>query len=202
MNPTAGPPSKTPLVVHLGRVFLGIIFVSAGASKLIPGYPGIIGPVWLVDRLEPFGLGFFGQFVAVSELAVGALLLIPGLATLGAIMLVPMLVSIFVVTISLGWQGTPYVLAFLLLVNAGLILYDYPLWRSLLPARRNSAPGIRSLPAWTWRDLAWILILAVLLAAPALLPGPGPLRLLATSGAVMAGLVWMERLGPERRSRA
>lgn len=107
------------------RVFLGLIFFSAGLGKLTHGLtPGLIGPIWLEERLAQYGLGLWAQFVAWSQLLIGALLLSQRFALLGAVMLVPMLVNILVVTISLQWRGTPYVNAVLLAMNLFLLWVD------------------------------------------------------------------------------
>jgi hypothetical protein len=75
------------------RVFLGIIFFSSGLAKLTHGLtPGVIGPVWLEERLAQYGLSMWAQFVAWSQVLVGALLLSQRFATLGAVMLVPIAV--------------------------------------------------------------------------------------------------------------
>ena len=107
------------------RLFLGIIFFSSGMAKLTHGgFIGIIGPVWLEERLATYGLGLFAQFVGWCQLLIGSLLLSQRFAVIGAIMLVPMLANIFVVTVSLEWRGTPYVNAVLLAMNA-FLLWDY-----------------------------------------------------------------------------
>lgn len=107
------------------RVFLGLIFFSSGLGKLTHGLtPGLIGPVWLEERLAQYGLGLFAQFVAWSQVTIGALLLSQRFATLGAVMLVPMIANILVITISLQWRGTPYVNAVLLAMNLFLLWAD------------------------------------------------------------------------------
>ena len=107
------------------RLFLGLIFSSAGLAKLTHGLtPGLIGPVWLEERLAQYGLGMWAQFVAWSQLLIGALLLSQRFSTLGAVMLLPMLTNILVVTISLQWRGTPYVNAVLLAMNLFLLWMD------------------------------------------------------------------------------
>ena len=110
------------LALTATRIFLGLIFMSAGLGKLTHGgFPGLIGPVWLEERLAVYGLGLFAQFVAWSQLLIGLLLLSRRFALVGAIMLVPMLANIFVITVSLQWRGTPYVNAVLLAMNAFLL---------------------------------------------------------------------------------
>jgi hypothetical protein len=191
--------TTTPLWVHGIRAFLGIIFFSAGVSKLVRGFPSIIGPVWLIDRLEPYGLGLFGQFIAVSEAAVGLLLLSRRLSTLGAIMLVPMLSSILVVTISLEWRGTPLVNSFLLLLNAALLAHDYPKWRSIFGLPVETDPGSAGAARLDGIDLTWWAVLAILLASPLLVRGGlGLLYLLAVSIVVAIGLRVVENIRARR----
>lgn len=118
------------------RVFLGLIFFSSGLAKLTHGItPGIIGPVWLEERLAQYSLGLWAQFVAWSQVVIGALLLSQRFATLGAVMLVPMLANILVVTISLQWRGTPYVNAVLLAMNLFLLWADRERLKPLVMAR-------------------------------------------------------------------
>lgn len=113
------------LVIIGTRLFLGLIFFTAGMAKLTHGdFFGIIGPVWLEERLAPYNLGLWVQFVAWSQIVIGLLLLSQRFATLGAIMLLPLISNILVVTVSLGWQGTPYVNAFLLMLNLFLLMAD------------------------------------------------------------------------------
>lgn len=184
----------TPLWVQGTRVFLGMIFFTAGAGKLIPGFPGVIGPTWLVDRLEPHGLGLFAEFIALSQVAIGALLMSGRFATLGAIMLVPMLTCILMVTVSLGWRGTPYVNAVLLLLNLALLAYDAPKWRSVVAddAGASGAPAAVGLRAG---DAAWLVALAVLLGSPVLFPDgrEGVLYLIPLSGLIVLGLRLVEQ---------
>lgn len=113
------------LAVAGTRVFLGLIFFTSGMAKLTNGdFFGLIGPVWLEERVAPYGLGLWARFVAWSQAGVGLLLLSQRFATLGAVMLVPMLANILVITISLQWRGTPYVNAVLLAMNLFLLYAD------------------------------------------------------------------------------
>lgn len=111
--------------------FLGLIFLSAGIEKLT-GLPDIIGPHYLVEKLAEHGLGLYGQFISYSQIIVGFLLIHNRFRLLGSIMLFPLLLNILMVTISLKWNGTPYVVAFLLLLNVVLLLVDFHKLKFLL----------------------------------------------------------------------
>jgi len=127
------------------RLLLGVVFFTGGMSKLIP-FPGIIGPVWLEGELQPYGLGPYAQFIAWSEALIGLLMFSRRLATVGAIMLVPLIVNILAVTVSLGWQGTPLVLTFFLLLNVYLLAYDWDRLRGII----SDVPNPTSDPFGSW----------------------------------------------------
>ena len=173
------------IAVIINRFFLGVLFFTAGVGKLLQGFPGLMGPAWLEERLAEYGLGMYAQFIAYSQVLVGFLLLSQRFATLGAVMLFPMLLNILIITISQDWQGTPYVVSVFLLQNIFLLVYDFhklkflitedvaPL-RPLQIKRRNPAIDFCWLTgailvfaglsfAKTNTSLAWGLVLAGLL---------------------------------------
>ena len=134
-----------PKVIVLIRVSLGLIFFTAGMSKLYfeHQFPGLIGPVWLEERLAEHDLGMYAQFIAGSQIIAGLLLFTQRFATLGAVLTFPIIPNIFMVTVSLKWQGTPYVNAFLILMNAWLLAYDYHKLKFILtdkPAALKNVP--------------------------------------------------------------
>ena len=116
------------------RIFLGLIFFTAGMSKIFAGhrFPGVIGPPWLADRLAVYDLAFFAKFIAYAQVVIGFLLLTRSWATLGAVACVPMITCILMVTISLRWQGTPYVNTVLLGMNLYLLWRDREKFRGLV----------------------------------------------------------------------
>lgn len=118
-------------------ILLGFTFFSSGMSKLYAehSFPGFIGPVWLAEKLEEYQLGLYAQFIGYSQITTGFMILTYRLRTLGAIMLVPMLANILMVTISLRWQGTPYIVGVLLLINLYLLWYDRHLLLHLINGR-------------------------------------------------------------------
>jgi uncharacterized membrane protein YphA (DoxX/SURF4 family) len=149
------------------RVFLGLIFFTAGMAKLFADhkFPGLIGPVWLEERLAEHNLGLYARFIAWSQVIAGLTLLSQRFATLGAILTFPIILNIWIVTVSLEWQGTPYVNFVLILINLHLLIADYPKLKFILsqnveelktiPLKRRSAKA----------DAFWVLgVLLILLA--------------------------------------
>lgn len=117
------PKKFTDKLIGPTSIFLGLTFFGAGMAKLYAEhqYFGWIGPVWLEEKLEPYGLGLYGRFIAYSQVIIGYLLFTLRYRLLGAIMAMPLIVNILMVTISQNWTGTPYVLVVLLLMNIFLI---------------------------------------------------------------------------------
>ncbi|EMR00921.1 hypothetical protein [Cesiribacter andamanensis] len=151
------------------RWFLGMTFFTAGMSKLMP-FIGWIGPTWLIERLEEYQLGMYARFIAISQVLIGLLLLTRRFATLGAVMLVPMLLNIFMITVSQNWAGTPYIIAVLLLMNAALLADEYPRLRLLLGDDPRQLPTGIPLRRQPGLDGAWGASFAVFMLGVVLVP--------------------------------
>ena len=152
-------------LIVLIRIFLGLIFFTAGMSKLYAdnAFPGVIGPVWLEERLAEHQLGMYARFIAGSQVVAGLLLFTQRFATLGAILNFPIILNIFMVTVSMKWQGTPYINFFLLSLNAWLLAYDYPKLKFILtdePAPLKNLPLKRKQPR---ADMIWALAVTMML---------------------------------------
>ena len=134
-----------PKLIAAIRIFLGLILFTAGMAKLYfeHKFPGLIGPVWLEDELSKYGLGLYARFIAISQILAGLLLFTQRFATLGAILTFPIMLNIFIVTVSLKWQGTPYINLVLLGINAWLLAYDYHKLKFILTDQPES---LRKLP--------------------------------------------------------
>jgi len=107
-------------------IFLGIIFFTAGMAKVYYDhkFPGIIGPITLEEMLNKYDLGLFARFIGFAQVLIGFMLLTLRYRTLAAIMLLPMVLNILLVTVSMNWIGTPYVLSFFLVLNVILLAAD------------------------------------------------------------------------------
>jgi hypothetical protein len=133
-------------------VFLGFTFWSAGMVKLFAGHEfiGWIGPPQLVEALAKHDLELYGKFIAYAQIVIGYMLMTTRFTFLGAVMLVPMIVNILMVTISQNWVGTPYVLSVLLVMNF-VLLYRYKAFgRAILFEDLSKSDAMGSL-AFTWK---------------------------------------------------
>lgn len=160
------------------RIFLGLIFFTAGMSKLYADhkFPGLIGPVWLEDRLAEHGLAMYARFIAWSQVVAGFLLLSQRFASLGAILTFPIILNIFMVTVSMGWKGTPYVNAVFLLMNTYLLLADYHKFKHILS---NKSVQVRPIPIqrnsiqadWIWGICLMMILTSVFVSRANLIVG-------------------------------
>ncbi|WP_226389946.1 hypothetical protein [Penaeicola halotolerans] len=146
-------------------IFLGFTFWSSGMAKLYFEhlFIGWIGPPWLIERLAEFELGLYGQFIALSQVIIGFMLMTQRFRSLGAVMLLPMILNILMVTISQHWVGTPYVLAVLLSMNIFLLLMEFPKFLPLILEGRSFHSTAKP---QTWKGHAvWLTGLTVSLLA-------------------------------------
>ncbi len=83
--------------------------------------------------------GLYWQFLGVAQLVAGLLLMTQRYARLGALLFLPIVVNIFVITLSYDFGLTPVITALMLLANLLLVWWEWPALRVLL----NQAPGVQ-----------------------------------------------------------
>lgn len=138
------------------QVLLAVIYFSSGFSKLSHWFPNIIGPVWLIEELRKYNLGLFGYFIAVSQVFVGLLLFFPRFRLIASLLLLPMHLCTTVIPISLGWRGTPFVNALLLLMILALLYSDKARLMQLVRSRDSALPGKDKIFYWSSFVLLWL----------------------------------------------
>ena len=117
------------------RVLLALAFLPSGLVKA-SGHRFTLLPV--TDPVGYFIDGFFSaagyyRFVGISQLVAATLLLLPWTTPLGAMIYFPIIVNIFVITVSVNFGGTIVITGMMLLANIYLLCWDYDRWRDLLP---------------------------------------------------------------------
>ena len=174
----------------LARLFLGYVFFSSGLCKLAGGHFGqLIGPPNIIADLQAYGLASFGVFLAFSQVLTGALVLSQRWSVLGLVMLVPMNASILAATLSMQWQGTPSVNAFLLTINLLALLYEWKTLRFfILPDTQElrHPTRIQQLFPDFWLPVG-VVILALIAAISASFFRP----LMLTAGVLTLVLAWL-----------
>lgn len=128
----------------IARILLALAFIPTGFVKLM-GWRFTAIPV---DN--PIGLffetlyqtGLYWNFLGWAQVIGGILLLIPRTTTLGAVLFFPIVLNIFIITVSLGFRGTPFVTGAMLLASVFLLCWDYDRLKSVLwpPASTRSRP--------------------------------------------------------------
>lgn len=127
------------------RLLLAAGFIPPGLTKVL-GHPftrlGVDHPVgYFFDAF--FQAGGFYAFVGAMQVLAAVLLLFRRTATLGAVLYFPLIVTIFVVTVSIGFQGTWAITGLMALACLYLLCWDYDRLKPLLPFRpvERAEPG-------------------------------------------------------------
>lgn len=126
------------LLVIYTRYLIGGAFVFASLIKIkrerFTTEPGIDNPIdsaWhLFETLYQSGL--YWQFLGIGQLVAGFLLMTQKYSKLGALIFLPIISNVFVITISYYFAGTPIITGSMLLATIALILWDWNENRSLL----------------------------------------------------------------------
>lgn len=84
--------------------------------------------------------GFYYTFIGVSQLTAALLLLIPRTALLGAMLYLPIIFNICVLTYATRFEGTR-IATLMLLANLYLLWWDYARWKYVLPLASSSDVG-------------------------------------------------------------
>lgn len=81
--------------------------------------------------------GWYWNFLGAAQLLAALLLVLPWTTTLGAVLYFPIIVNIFLITLSMHFTGTPVITGLMLLGSLFLLCWDYDRLAPLLrrPAR-------------------------------------------------------------------
>lgn len=112
--------------------------------------------------------GLYWQFIGLTQVIGGGLLMTQRYAKLGAIIFFALILNIFVITISYGFKGTPVVTGLMLLATSFLLLWDLNSFQFMFraPVKENiqmtSKLVIASHPIWTVLGVLMLITIAVL----------------------------------------
>ncbi len=124
----------------LTRVLLALGFTPSGYTKLVGNRFTTIpvsNPVgFFFEAL--YQTGWYWNFLGAAQLLAAVLLLIPRTTTLGAVLYFPIIVNVFLITLSMHFTGTPLITGLMLLGSVFLLCWDYDRLAPIL--RRSTHP--------------------------------------------------------------
>ncbi len=119
------------LFVIYTRYLIGAAFVFASVVKIqgkrfttIDGINEPINSAWhMFETLYQSGLWW--KVMGLGQLIAGLLLMTQRYAKLGALMFLPIISNVFVITLSYDFRGTPIITGLMLVANIMLVLWDW-----------------------------------------------------------------------------
>ncbi len=109
------------------RVLLATGFTPSGLTKVLGNRFTLLGidtPVGFFFEAM-YRTGFYWRFIGICQLTAALLLLIPRTATVGALIYFPIILNIFIITVSLNFTGTPFITGAMLLASLYLLCWDF-----------------------------------------------------------------------------
>jgi uncharacterized membrane protein YphA (DoxX/SURF4 family) len=165
------------------RISLALAFVPTGMVKVLGERFTMLGmdsPVGLFFEAM-YRSGAYWNFVGWAQVVAGLLLLVPRTSTLGAVLFFPIVLNIFVITLSLHFQGTPVITGAMLLAAVFLLCWDYDRLKPIVwprPTARTDRVPISRLE-WSGYILGTLSGLGVLGWTRGFVPAPVMRALLA-----------------------
>ena len=116
------------------RVGMALTFIVSGSRKL----PGVKFTLLPVDN--PVGAyfnamhetGFYWNFIGYFQIGIGILLFFNRFVVLSSLLMMPVTINIFLVSVSLHMRGTPLITSLMVAGNLFLLLWHYENYLSLL----------------------------------------------------------------------
>lgn len=127
------------------QIFTAFVRVLLAVGFIPPSVKKILGqPFTILPDSNPVGhyfnalyqTGFYYEFLGWGQLVAALLLLIPRTAHLGALAFFPIILNIAVLTSSVGFAGTNFITAMMLVAAGYLVAWDYDRLKAILFSRR------------------------------------------------------------------
>ena len=130
----------------LNRVLLALAFLPSSMTKIL-GHRftslGLDSPVGFFFEAM-YRTGIYWQFIGIMQLTAAVLLVIPRTQALGALVYFPIALNIFLITVGIGFQGTPFITGAMVLASFFLLCWHYDAWKNVLFPNRSRIADRRS----------------------------------------------------------
>lgn len=109
------------------RALLALGFLPSGLTKVLGNRFTQLGIETSVGFFFEalYRTGFYYRFIGIAQMTAAVLLLIPRTATIGALIYFPIILNIFMITVSMHFTGTPFITGAMLLGSLYLLCWDY-----------------------------------------------------------------------------
>jgi hypothetical protein len=126
----------------LSRVLLAAAFIPSGLTKVLGDRFTTLGPSSPIGAFfeAMYQTGGYWRFLGAAQLIAALLLLVPRTAFFGAVLFLPIVVNIAVITTAIDFAGTVYITWMMVLAALWLLAWDWPRWRGVLATREGYRP--------------------------------------------------------------
>lgn len=135
------------------RLFTAVTRGLLALGFIEPGLTKVLGHRFTrLPTTNPIGYFFdaffqaaaYYHFVGMAQVLAAVLLLFPETVALGAMLYLPIILNIFLITVSVGFEGTPFITGPMLLASVYLLCWEYPRWKAILPGFTGGGVPVRS----------------------------------------------------------
>ena len=129
----------------LNRVLLALAFLPSGVTKILGRRFTVLGvedPVGFFFEAM-YRTGVWWRFIGAMQLTAALLLLIPRTQALGALLYFPIIVNIFLITVGIGFTGTPVITAMMFLASLYLVCWHYDAWKRIVFSRQYAVRSLQ-----------------------------------------------------------
>lgn len=126
------------------RITMSLTFVTSGVRKLPDVKFTILGPENPVGAyfIAMYNTGFYWNFIGYFQIMLGIMLLINRFKVITPLLMMPVTINIFLISVSLGMKGTPLITTAMVLANIFLMLWCYENYLPLLQKSKESKSEI------------------------------------------------------------
>ncbi|MCP9769592.1 hypothetical protein EGI22_16945 [Lacihabitans sp. LS3-19] len=151
------------------RYLIGAAFVFASIVKIHgmrftsdSGADSPINSAWHFFETM-YASGLYWKFLGWGQLIAGFVLMTQRWSTIGAILFLPIIANVFVITISYEFAGTPVITFLMLLANIYLLIWDWNKLKLLFSNHnfdyRDDNPPFSKLNTWAFLGLFYFLLI-------------------------------------------
>ncbi len=149
------------LFIIYTRYLIGFAFVFASIVKIqgerftsVSGADHPIDSAWHYFETM-YASGLYWQFIGLAQLVAGFLLMTQRFSRLGAILFYPIILNVFVITVSYQFRGTWIITGLMLMANTVLLIWEWGQLKVLfnLPAQNKPVSNFEKLKVWEFTGL-------------------------------------------------